>query len=275
MKKTAFILGILLLSACTPSWKPSGVENLVVEGWIESGDFPVVMVTTTVPTSTEYQNWDDLRSHLVRWAKVSVSDGQESVVLTGMPDKRYFPPYVYTTTRMRGVPGKKYSLTVEYGGEVVNAVTSIPFPVALDSVRVRPAGDGSFEVMACFNDNPEEKNYYKLFTRVVGRDSIFVPSLPGELDDAVIHGPVSVPVFKGRTFTNMEKETGFSGGEVVDVRLCTMDAASYAFWKSYSRMASMSSSPVFPAEYNPESNIDGALGCWCGYGVSVKRVVVE
>ena len=81
MKKSLLVLA-LLAAACTPTWQPEGEEKLVVEGWIDDGGFPVVMVTTSVPTSTEYQSIDDQKDHLVRHARVTVSDGETSVSLT-------------------------------------------------------------------------------------------------------------------------------------------------------------------------------------------------
>ena len=69
-------------------------QSLVVEGWIENGEFPVVIVTKTFPVSTEYQSMADLSDYLVRWAKITVSDGEKSVVLTGLYDESYYPPYI-------------------------------------------------------------------------------------------------------------------------------------------------------------------------------------
>ena len=109
MKKHLALIALILAAACTPSWQPEGEERLVVEGWIDAGGFPIVMVTTSVPTSTEYQNIDDQKNHLARHAKITVSDGENSVILTGMDNKKYFPPYIYTTADMRGVAGKSYT----------------------------------------------------------------------------------------------------------------------------------------------------------------------
>ena len=69
--------------------------EIVVEGWIEDGGYPVVIVTTTVPVTDEFKEWGSLNDHVVRWAKVTVSDGEREEVLTGKMDKDYFPPYVY------------------------------------------------------------------------------------------------------------------------------------------------------------------------------------
>ena len=65
-------------------------QSVVVEGWIENGEFPIVIITKTLPVTTEYQDMSDLSDYLVRWAKVTVSDGERSVVLTGLYDESYY-----------------------------------------------------------------------------------------------------------------------------------------------------------------------------------------
>ena len=174
MKKSLIALA-LLLAACTPSWQPEGEEKLVVEGWIDAGGFPIVMVTTSVPTSTEYQNIDDQKEHLVRHARVTVSDGENSVILTGMSSKSYFPPYIYTTADMRGVAGKTYSLTVEYSGMTATASTTVPAAVPLDSLWCVPSKDdaGKYNLKARFSDPEGSEDYYRLFVKVAGRDSSY------------------------------------------------------------------------------------------------------
>ena len=94
--------------------------KIVVEGWIESGGTPMVMLTNSIPVTT-YEKTGENAEFVLPWGKVTVSDGTQTVILTGDYDERYFPSYVYTTSKMRGVPGRTYHLTVEYGDYVVTA----------------------------------------------------------------------------------------------------------------------------------------------------------
>ena len=117
MKKYLFFLIIAFaFAACNEDLDMEGdnASCLVVEGWIEDGGFPVVMLTRSLPVTTEYQSMDDLSDYMLRWARVTVSNGEDSVVLTGKYDRGYFPLFIYTTSRMRGEAGKEYTLTVEY-----------------------------------------------------------------------------------------------------------------------------------------------------------------
>ena len=97
MKKyLVFLISALILTGCNDDFELQGEESpqLVVEGWIEDGGFPIVILTRSLPISTEYRNIDDLSDYILRWAKVTVSDGTDSVVLTGKYDEGYFPPYI-------------------------------------------------------------------------------------------------------------------------------------------------------------------------------------
>lgn len=58
------------------------------------------------------------------------------------------------------------------------------------------------------------------------------------------------------------------------VKVAALDDKSYDFWRSYEDMSMLSRLPMVPMTSNLKSNVHGALGYWCGYGVSVYMVVV-
>ena len=97
MKKVLFLLVFvaLCMTSCEEeSSKGSGASSIVVEGWIEDGGFPVVIVTRSMAVSSEYHGSDELSDYLVRWARVVVSDGIDTVTLTGKYDPGYYPSYI-------------------------------------------------------------------------------------------------------------------------------------------------------------------------------------
>ena len=280
MKKILIAFALLLTAACTPSWQPEGEERLVVEGWIDAGGFPIVMVTTSVPTSTEYQSIDDQKNHLVRHAKVTFSDGATSVILTGMDNKRYFPPFIYTTSDLRGVAGKTYTLKVEYKGMTATASTTIPASVPLDSLWCVPSADdkGKYNIKARFSDPEASEDYYRLFVKVAGKDSSYVASYMGCMSDSDLLRPAEINVMRGLSVDNESSwawnPASFEKGDEVMVKFCTMDRVSYEFWNSYERVVSLSILPMFQATYNPAYNLTGGIGYWCGYGASKYAIRV-
>lgn len=94
-KNIIIILLSALLLSCSGDYLPEQNDELVVEGWIEDNGFPVVILSKNINISNRYQPLDSLSGCIVKWAKVTVSDGTRSVVLTGRYTKGYMPPYIY------------------------------------------------------------------------------------------------------------------------------------------------------------------------------------
>ena len=59
-----------LLGGCSQDVSTSSQSQLVVEGWIDAGGFPVVKLTRTIPLSDDALSLDSLSRYMDRWAKV-------------------------------------------------------------------------------------------------------------------------------------------------------------------------------------------------------------
>ena len=88
MKRVLVILLVFACIGCDDVRLPQPLTQLVVEGWVEDGGRPVVMLTTAVPVDTEYKDLTELREHIVRWGKVTISDGEDEAVLSGRVDRK-------------------------------------------------------------------------------------------------------------------------------------------------------------------------------------------
>ena len=100
MRKSILIFFALLL-AFSCSRKEDPVKTyLVLEGWIDSGGHPMILLSETLPAGDRYIRRDEVIGNIAKWARVSVSDGENEVLLTGTLDTRYFPPYVYTSNKI-------------------------------------------------------------------------------------------------------------------------------------------------------------------------------
>ena len=268
-----FILALLLTCFCLGCEETEVKQvppQLVVEGWIDSGGFPIVKLTTTVPVSKQAQSTDSLDRFLVRWAKVTVSDGTREVVLTGMPNRDYFPPYIYTTSEMRGEVGKTYTLKVDYQDFHAHAVTTIPKPVALSRISAEeiPLYPGWFKLRIDFKDDPATTDYYKVFVRLYGEKYDFHSTYFGTYNDRLLPTQASLLVENARQNVVNPTATFFKHYEIVNIKFCHIDSVSYDFWKSMDGYQSEGRNPLFNSMRNIRSNIQGGLGYWCGYGVS-------
>ena len=199
-----------------------------------------------------------------------MSDGTREVVLTGMPNRDYFPPYIYTTSEMRGEVGKTYTLKVDYQDFHAHAVTTIPKPVALSRISAEeiPLYPGWFKLRIDFKDDPTTTDYYKVFVRLYGEKYDFHSTYFGTYNDRLLPTQASLLVENARQNVVNPTATFFKRYEIVNIKFCHIDSVSYDFWKSMDGYQSEGRNPLFNAMQNIRSNIQGGLGYWCGYGAS-------
>ena len=272
-----FSFGVLLCS-CEGDILPPQQSQMIVEGWIEGGGHPVVMLTYSIPVSEEESSIDSLGQFLIRWARVAVSDGEKTVVLSGKYTKDYFPPYIYTSAAIRGEAGKSYTLTVDYKGHHATATTTVPASVPLDFVysKLLNEEDSAYSVRAVFHHDATQQRYFKIFTHIDGQSLPFYSAFMGLFDCAMLENPADVLVNSGTSIANFgDYKARFHKGDIVSVKLCTMDEVSYRFWYDYAESENFNSNPFMPTTSNLVSNMSGGLGYWCGYGSSVKVIRVE
>ena len=271
------MLLLMLLSACQSPYTTPLQEEIIVEGWIESGSGPVVILTKSmILEEMQSQTEGDV---LLPWAKVTISDGIDSVVLTGGINHDYFPPYVYTTSHMKGEAGKTYWLRVEYGNRVAMAKTTIPYPQALEGLQVSKASDSLYQITASFIDNPISKDYYLFQTRIFNKENRYYPAFLGLIDDELLKDDV---LFRHQVQPGIHFMTAgvdnyrpyYKEGDSVLIKFSKIDEVSYRVQQSINEIVAFSSNPAFVTDLDLYSNIDGGSGFWCGYGVTQYRVVI-
>lgn len=270
------LLLLLLTNSCNGNSSFEETESaLVVEGWIEEGDFPVVLLTKSLPISDTYTEYDSLSNYLIRWAKVSVSDGDTTVILTGKYDSGYYPPYIYTTSGLRGKVGKEYRLTVEYENFYATAVTTIPHHAIEETLLIErlAQSDTLYQLKARFTDPIEEKNYYMFLTRVGTENKQFLASYLGCIDDEVIQGETEIAIYRGHTVNGPEYTPYFSIHDTVSVKFAQIDEATYHFWDDYTKSQSLSGNMFLSTPTTIRTNIKGGIGCWYGFSATTSHIV--
>lgn len=279
MNKTIRNLFLWLLAismncaSCTDNPYNNEVPQLVVEGWIDSGDHPIVFVTTTVPFSTTKKTSTDFSSHILNWAKVTVSDGEHTVVMTGRVMANYPIGYGFSTSNMRGEAGKTYKLTVDYANYHAQATTTIPLPCTIDSFRcftLPEKGDSLYELHAYASHLALTDNgACKFFAMRKGKDKQYLSCNMGLFPAQAINDYADFSIFQGHRMKKDKKDKYspyFSIKDTVLVKFSTTEADGYRFWKSYEVNLSLASSPFFGTTHGLQGNVDGAIGYWLGYG---------
>ncbi|QSB26698.1 DUF4249 domain-containing protein [Flavobacterium sp. CLA17] len=278
MKKGFLLLLVVLTISCSGDdfVKQDNVESkIVVEGWIEEGDFAQVFLSSSIPVTNVIDSANVL-NHVIRSAKITISDGQTSEVLRVKNDKDRIPPFVYFGSTLKGEAGKEYSLKIEYLNRIVEAKTTIPKSVTLKSaayVKKNPA-DTTGYVFVKFDDPVAEKNYYQVATKIDGKEAIFVPAFYGNLDDRNFQeASVSMQVNRGVLLFPRAKFTPyFADGDVIFVKLRTQNKDALDFWNSWQNEIVNSKNPIYPSNTSLKSNIKGGIGIWAGYGHSTLIV---
>lgn len=270
------LLSLLITTGCDDDHFATPEEAIVTEGWIEAGEHPVVMLTKTFVISEEKKPISDLADHMLRWAMVKVSDGQNTEILTGKYDKQYFPPYIYTASDMRGVAGKQYWLEIEYDRFRLTATTTIPEAPLIDSVEAVKADEGSshYTLQAYFADTTGGKAYYQLFTRTGHSGRQFFASYRGCLSSRHLLPYNKKTVYPPHLATENKYMPYYHAGDTVFVKLARTDSVSYSFWEAYEKKLAFGSNMMLNYDRNIPCNIEGGLGYWHGYNSSVRRIVI-
>ncbi len=264
-------------------------SKMVVEGSIFSNEYARVILTR----SRGYFEPVDLRDStlielfgisvyvptylyntLILDAQVVVTDGTIYDTLQLVPDFNVFPYLKYIGTKIKGENGKSYQLIVEHEEQEFIAHTSIPYPVPIDTLWFETASEEEYSpgfLRGRFSDPIGERNYYRIFTKTLGRDSVFVQPWFSIWDDTGVDGKDSIEfrIFHGDN--RMEDPENpdrfyFLQGEKVIVRMCSIDLPHYRFWFTYQQNAGGGGNP-FANPAPIEGNVPNALGNWGGYGV--------
>ncbi len=277
LKCLLFLFVLALFPSCVEDPYSQTQPQLVVEGWIDDGDFPMVYVTTSLPFSSSDTISVDLVQHVLRWATVTVSDEEQSVVLTGRAMKGHTPPYGYTTTRMKGRSGHTYKLVVDCPPYHAEAVTTIPSKVVVDSFTVKPCeeSDTLWQLLAHVSQQVSlpEGGGYKFFGMNKRLDVTYKSCYLSMWRNENMKKPTVLPIYNMHRPNNRNFSPFFSYNDTLKVKFASLDAASYAFWDGFEENVSLSGSPYFATSSNLHSNIQGGLGYWCGYGSSEYYVL--
>lgn len=274
-----------LLSSCERDITvnlPQAEVEIVVEGYIVSGQKPTVHVTRSAPYFSPIDS-ASLISYLVRDAIVTVSDGSVTDTLDETFDLSLSNPFVYVARNLVGENGKNYFLTVKADGKTLTAITQIPYAVPLDSVWFKIDGnkDSLGYAWAHLTDPDTLGNGYRWFAKRLGKDDDFIPPNGSVFDDKFINGKSfdfgynrgEVP--NSDAIDDINEESGyFKRGDTIAVKFCTIDRGHFIFWRSVETQASNNGNP-FGSPAPIEGNIQGGLGIWGGYGVSYDTIYAQ
>jgi hypothetical protein len=295
MKKHFIIIiaSLSLLTSCSEDINlnvAAGPPKIVIEGNIENGKHPEVIVTRNSPLTSAV----DFTKILVTDAQVFVSNGITTDTLHFGIDSAASVPFNYSTHNMVGVVGQSYSLTVIADGKTYKATTTIPTPVPLDSVywKAQPPHDTLGFAWAHLTEPVGIGNAYRWYAKKPRKTIIYNGQpvtlnrryvAPGgaTFDDKFVDGksfdfaydrsydPTEV------TYTKDEpkSEIGYyKPTDTIYIKFCAIDYPSYQFYTTFESALGTNGNP-FASPVSILSNIDnGGLGVWSGLGATYDTI---
>ena len=174
----------------------------------------------------------------------------------------------YATRHLTGIPGHTYTMKTIVNGKEYDAVSTMPYPVDIDSVTsnlVGNAPDTSYHVHVYFIDPAGTTNFYM----VTGYINGLIQDSTGDIaldQDKYTNGLIqNVRLRMVNPVTN----------DSIKVSLMCIDANTYNYW-SVVRSITGRANPVSTATpQNPPTNIlGGALGYFSAYSVRSKSIVI-
>ncbi|MBA3704743.1 MAG: DUF4249 domain-containing protein [Bacteroidetes bacterium] len=286
MKKiiVSFIAFIALLTGCEEDINLSiigGDRKIVIEGSIENGEVATVIVTRNSPLSQTV----DFSKILVTDAQVFVSDGTVTEQLIFAVDSTASIPFIYEGNSIIGMPGKTYYLTVIADGQTFTATTTIPAPVALDSVWwiPQPPEDSLGFAWGHLSEPVGVGNAYRWLAKRATKDRRYIAPFGATFDDKYIDGksfdfaynrgddPTVDPNITDSISKN--EEGYFKNTDTIYVKFTTIDHNSAKFYTTFESALQSNGNP-FASPVTVLSNIKGgALGVWAGFGVTYDTIM--
>jgi len=167
----------------------------------------------------------------------------------------------YRTHAWTGAPGHTYKLVVKLEGEMFSSVSTMPAPLAFDSLYTKSAtfGDGT-DIVALYDDPVGLGNFYHLVLTIQD-------SLSQEIylhNDKINNG--------SRVSHVLNNDIDIKTGDTITVKLQCIDAAVYDFYYSLDQALKQNSAVIS----NPKTNITGgAMGYFCAHTVRARSFVFK
>lgn len=291
---------------------PETASQLVVEGTIENGVPPIILLTRSAKIFSKIEI-GDISSFFVHDAEIVVSAGSDSVRLQEfclqnlnlppdqldqvlralgftLADSSILPNIcIYTvpdilnyflngTAAFTGKENTTYELYIRSGNEVARASTRIPTALGLDSLAVRPhpnagAADSLAAVYAYFTVPNTYGNFVRYWTKR-NSEQFYTPRSQSVYDDRLFSGlSIGLPLERGQSPSEKIDINTYSYFWKGDTASVKWANIDYQTFDFYYTLENDGQGP-FSSPVRIKSNLSGALGVWAGYASRTYTIVV-
>ncbi len=182
---------------------------------------------------------------------------------------------IYTAPLFQGVAGRTYTLTVNAEGKSYTAISTMPFPVTIDTLVQDSASSGGFIgggggkkhifVWALFRDPTGINNYYRFVEEINHRINPNIYIMDDELRDGTLI-----------TRRISERDSTLKAGDSVHISLESIDKNVFTYYDMVDQLSGGGFGGQSATPANPTSNFDnGAFGYFSAYAVKTKLIVIR
>lgn len=257
---------------------------LVVEGWIEDGESPVVMVTHAVDLTQDSPSFDDF---VEKWGRVTIYDNGKPYILTGRINKGYTPSLIFTSSRLKGKAGHTYRLTIETDHDYAEAEGLMPEVAEIVSAEPVKESDGGYSIRVRVGASEgvvqvgAGEGVVQFQTRILDGDRTegrFYPAFCATLPVADIPAE-GFKVTRGVHAAYDDEAADefsqyFQSGQLVMLKVCRIQDELLPFWRSYDQAVSLNGNIFLSIPKNCPGNVKGALGYFSIAGISTIAVAI-
>lgn len=308
------LMALLVWTSCNQVIEvdlPSPENSIVVEGYIENGVPPYLLLTRNTPFFGGL-DLNDISQYFINGASVKVYNETDTIELIELcvqdlpanfqaqaaaafgfniedPTAEVPNVCIYTVPNIInyylgdttgvfvGELYKSYNLHIEVEGQTLTASTYIPGLVDF-SLGIRPhddiTKDSLVSVLVTYDDPDTSGNFIRYFTK--RNNEPFYTALSGSVyDDNLINGQsATLPVERGQTETqNIDFDVYgyFWKGDTVQIKFSSIVKSHYDFWRT---LESDGGDSPFSSPVKIQTNINGGLGIWGGYGSRTKTIII-
>lgn len=243
-------------------------DPLTVEGQIQEGKLAEIRLTNSLKFKGNIDSLEIARS-IQSKAKVTLSDGSVTEVLTLKRDNSRFPFLFYRSNTIKGDLEKKYELSITVTGKSFNSTTSIPIkPKILNIDYTTARKDGvitpEFKDIKLTINNPSKTiRYFKILMK--GKNNTnFENASPFIISTENINTETFPLIVNFNDFENGKKTNLLKVGETFELQIVSITKGQFDFWKS---IKGDETTFLDGSSFSNEtiSNIsNGAFGYWSG-----------
>lgn len=261
-------------------------DKLVVEGRIETGEYPQVMLTRSLDYFSHITP-DKLKESFVHGANITVSDGHRTMKLKEQSKDTTggIRWYVYTVdpsqpaNAFKGKEKGEYELRITIGDKLYTAKTVIPtVGMTIDSIwsEYKSGNTRLARVMVKVKDPDDRGNFSRYVTS--RNKGVFMSGLNSTLDDQVVNGSRFDVMIEAGADRNQKIDFDtygyFNRGDTVTVQFSSIGKTTFDFWRTLDFAYASAGNP-FASPLQIQGNVSNALGYWGGYATRYKTIRIK